>query len=201
MALPHDILHVTPDADLGEVKRAFRRLARQYHPDTAPGGAADAVRFQAVHEAYQVLSRDLGPAGATHGEPCLDSGVWSIRGIYHEGLNVVYVIRLKASALGSGRARLDLPWKKETACPCCLGAGVAAGDPERGACSRCQGRGVIENNTILSVDLTEGDVLAGEYWLPRQGHYRPATAERGDLILEIELEGSPAQDRAGTYAM
>jgi molecular chaperone DnaJ len=198
MAQPHDILHVRPGAGLGEVKRAYRRLARQYHPDTAPGGSGDAARFQAVHEAYRTLSQGLG---GSEPDPVVwegfsssraaDPGAWGIRGIYHEGLNVVYVLRLKASALSPGGVRLTLPWQKETACPRCLGAGSAAGDPDRGPCPRCQGRGVVVNNTFLAADLPERDVLAGEHRLARQGHYRPATAERGDLILEIELEFSP----------
>jgi len=49
----------------------------------------------------------------------------------------------------------------------------------------------VVTNTFLTVDLPARDVLAGEHRLARHGHYRPASAERGDLILEIEMEGSP----------
>lgn len=205
MAQPHDILHVRPGAGLEEVKSAFRRLARQYHPDTAPRGSGDAARFQAVHEAYQLLvgsrrTAGVGPAWSREStpSPAADPEAWGIRGIYNEGLNVVYVLRLKASALTPSGLHLTLPWQKETACPRCLGAGSAVGDKKRGVCTRCQGRGVVVTNTFLTVDLPARDVLAGEHRLARQGHYRPASAERGDLILEIELEFSPG-NRAPAY--
>ena len=207
MAQPHDILHVRPGAGLEEVKRAFRRLARQYHPDTAPRGSGDAVRFQAVHEAYQLLVGGLPSAGFSSvsrdgfpSSPAADPGAWGMRGIYHEGMNVVYVLRIEASALTPSGLQITLPWQKETACPRCLGAGSAAGDPSRSVCTRCQGRGVVVTNTFLTVDLPARDVLAGEHRLARHGHYRPASAERGDLILEIELEYSPGRSAAAYQA-
>lgn len=48
------ILNVSPDADTEEVKRAFRRLAQQFHPDIAGEGSRE--RFQQIRQAYQVLS-------------------------------------------------------------------------------------------------------------------------------------------------
>jgi len=52
----YDILGVGRDADEKEVKRAFRRLARQYHPDVNPGDAQAEERFKEINEAYEVLS-------------------------------------------------------------------------------------------------------------------------------------------------
>lgn len=49
----YDILGVQPSADAEEIKRAFRRLAHQHHPDKVGG---DAERFKRLNEAYQVLS-------------------------------------------------------------------------------------------------------------------------------------------------
>ncbi|MGQ9837048.1 MAG: J domain-containing protein [Cyanobacteriota bacterium] len=48
------ILNVSPDADMEEVKQAFRQLARQFHPDVAGEGSRE--RFQQIRQAYQVLS-------------------------------------------------------------------------------------------------------------------------------------------------
>ncbi len=49
------ILGLTPAATLADIKRAYRRLARQYHPDTnkEPGAAR---RFRQITEACEVLS-------------------------------------------------------------------------------------------------------------------------------------------------
>ena len=50
------ILEVSPDAKLKEIKAAFRRLARQYHPDLNPDNAEAAEKFKQISQAYDVLS-------------------------------------------------------------------------------------------------------------------------------------------------
>ena len=52
----YDILGVNRDADEKEIKRAFRRLAREVHPDVNPGDAEAEERFKEINEAYEVLS-------------------------------------------------------------------------------------------------------------------------------------------------
>src|SRR5919108_2248938 len=50
------VLGVSPDADEQTIKQAYRKLARQYHPDVNPGDQAAEERFKEVNEAYQALS-------------------------------------------------------------------------------------------------------------------------------------------------
>ncbi|MDP6194057.1 MAG: DnaJ domain-containing protein, partial [Prochlorococcaceae cyanobacterium ETNP18_MAG_1] len=50
------VLGVDRSADNDAVKRAFRKLARQYHPDVNPGDANAEAKFKEVSEAYEVLS-------------------------------------------------------------------------------------------------------------------------------------------------
>ncbi len=52
----YSILGVKKSADADEIKRAFRKLARKYHPDMNPGDKAAEARFKEVNEAYEVLS-------------------------------------------------------------------------------------------------------------------------------------------------
>lgn len=54
----YEVLGVGRDADLTAIKKAYRRLAVQFHPDKNPGDAAAESRFKEAAEAYAVLSDD-----------------------------------------------------------------------------------------------------------------------------------------------
>ena len=49
----YDLLGVTPESDITEIKAAYRKLARKYHPDVNPDGAK---KFKDISKAYDVLS-------------------------------------------------------------------------------------------------------------------------------------------------
>src|SRR2546427_12392701 len=53
------ILQVNRTASGGEIKRAFRKLARRYHPDINPGDRHAEERFKRISEAYDILSDPL----------------------------------------------------------------------------------------------------------------------------------------------
>jgi curved DNA-binding protein CbpA len=52
----YQVLGILPAATLAEVKKAYRRLARQHHPDRNSGDPAAAARFREITEAYETLS-------------------------------------------------------------------------------------------------------------------------------------------------
>jgi molecular chaperone DnaJ len=52
----YETLGVGKDASTAEIKKAYRRLARKYHPDVNPGDKAAEEKFKAVSEAHTVLS-------------------------------------------------------------------------------------------------------------------------------------------------
>ena len=52
---PYKVLGVSPDASDEEIKRAYRRLAKQYHPDRNPGDEAAAKKMQQINAAYEQI--------------------------------------------------------------------------------------------------------------------------------------------------
>lgn len=52
----YEILGVTKNASSEEIKKVYRRLARQYHPDLNPGDKAAEEKFKDIGEAYEILS-------------------------------------------------------------------------------------------------------------------------------------------------
>jgi molecular chaperone DnaJ len=54
---PYDVMGVATTASTRDIKKAFRSLAKKYHPDHNPSTAA-ADRFRGVNDAYELLSND-----------------------------------------------------------------------------------------------------------------------------------------------
>ncbi len=54
----YEVLGVGRDATDDEIKKAFRKLARKYHPDVTGGDKAAEDRFKEINEAYEVLSKE-----------------------------------------------------------------------------------------------------------------------------------------------
>jgi molecular chaperone DnaJ len=54
----YEILGLTRNASKDDIKKAYRKLAQQYHPDANKGDAAAETRFKEISEAYSILSND-----------------------------------------------------------------------------------------------------------------------------------------------
>ena len=52
----YEVLGVDKNADAGTIKKAYYKLAKQYHPDTNPGDKVAEEKFKEANEAYEVLS-------------------------------------------------------------------------------------------------------------------------------------------------
>jgi molecular chaperone DnaJ len=52
----YELLGLKKTASEAEIKKAFRKFARKYHPDVNPGDKASESKFKEISEAYEVLS-------------------------------------------------------------------------------------------------------------------------------------------------
>lgn len=52
----YDLLGVSRNASKSEIRKAFQKLARKYHPDLNPGDQVAAVRYERIYEAFEVLT-------------------------------------------------------------------------------------------------------------------------------------------------
>jgi molecular chaperone DnaJ len=159
----YELLGVARDAGADEIKRAFRRLARELHPDVSQEPDAE-QRFREVVEAYEVLSngerRELydrfGHAGLRSGgfrPSTFDFGNLSdlfsaffgddLFGVGRTGrgrgadIGARVEIDLAEAATGTTR---DVPFEVAVTCPRCSGNGAEPGS-EVSACPACGGSG------------------------------------------------------------
>src|SRR6266704_1304840 len=76
----YEILGIQRDASEADIKKAYRKLARQHHPDRNPGDKGAEARFKEIQDAYDVLSDKAkreqydrfgfaGPGGGPGGGP------------------------------------------------------------------------------------------------------------------------------------
>ncbi len=75
---PYKVLGVSPDATDDEIKQAYRRLAKKYHPDLNPGDEAAAKKMQQVNAAYEQIKNPdkAGSAGSYSGGYNPFTGQW-----------------------------------------------------------------------------------------------------------------------------
>ncbi|MEU4230773.1 molecular chaperone DnaJ [Nonomuraea sp. NPDC026600] len=165
-------LGVRRDASQEEIKKAYRRLARELHPDVNPDPTTQ-ERFKEITQAYEVLSDankrqmyDLGgdpfggaaagqgAAGFGAGFPFSDimdaffgtaGGARGPRSRARRGRNATIRVELDLSETAFGTTR-ELVVDTAVLCEVCQGAGAAAGThPD--TCDMCNGRGEISQVT------------------------------------------------------
>lgn len=174
MRNPYEVLGVPKTASAGELKKAYRKLARQYHPDRNPGDAQAEESFKDVGDAYDLLSDperrarydQLGAAG-------FGAGPGGFRDVRFENVDLSDLLGNFGSLFGRGGGRqarrrpergADLesrvhlsfedalrgiearvPVEIETACHACGGTGAEPGTAPR-PCPDCQGTGVVSDS-------------------------------------------------------
>ncbi len=100
----YETLGVSRDASAEDIKKTFRRLARETHPDANPGDEAAEARFREVAEAYEVLSDPQRRAAYDRGERLDTSGLFSSFAGIEDLLNSFFGAGFGADLGGFGRS-------------------------------------------------------------------------------------------------
>ena len=196
----YETLNLQSTATLNEVKAAFRRLVKEYHPDSSRARGGDVAKFQEINEAYHNLVNQIsgGRDEQRVSSPTAVRGqTWRFEGASEKGFDVTYTLRVSQEAANKG-LKINLPWNKEDACPRCLGFGHTLapvfGGPHlrKMVCPKCKGAGVVTDESNLQLNLTPDIIGSGEIRLQGKGRYRPSQAARGDLVVKIKV----AKERA-----
>jgi molecular chaperone DnaJ len=162
----YELLGVPRDADGQAIKKAFRRLARQLHPDVSQEPDAE-TRFREVTEAYEVLSSsETRSLYDRYGHAGLRSGGFTPSNFDMGGLGDLFATFFGDDLFGGGRggrqrgadlaAQVDIdlvdaargttvavPFEVAATCKRCAGDGVEPGTtPLR--CDRCSGTGRLQ---------------------------------------------------------
>lgn len=143
--MPDDLhlqLEIEPDASRAEIRRAFRRLARMYHPDLHPEDPGAAERFRAMSDAYRTMlteSERTATLTPTEGRPSVfqESG----RRWARNGQDVVAVAKIDlVRSMAGGPVHVTVTGP--VTCTHCQGDGY---DPDGVAvtCWDCDGTGTM----------------------------------------------------------
>jgi molecular chaperone DnaJ len=175
---PYATLGVDRKASDDDIKKAYRKLARQYHPDTNAGDKNAEERFKEVQEAYSILSdpekrRAYDSGGGVFGGGGFDPGAF--RGGFGGFGDILSDLFTGAPGRGGTRqqrpergrdletevhisfdqamegAQIPVSVPLSAPCPTCRGTGAKPGTSPS-VCSRCQGRGVeAESQGLFSI--------------------------------------------------
>lgn len=178
----YEILGVSPTASQDEVKRAYRRLARQHHPDANQGDAASEDRFKEISHAYETLSdperrrhydmfgADAGVGVGGPGPSGFGVGIDDIFDAFFGG-SPFGGTRSRSSSRPAGRdlaVEMELDFTEAifgierevelrmyVLCTACDGGGTAEGTHAE-TCSTCGGRGEVQQvrRTMLGQVVT-----------------------------------------------
>lgn len=165
----YDILGIARGASKDDIKKAYRKLAHQYHPDKKGG---DETKFKEINEAYQILSNDSKRAqydqfGRVNDGFGANRGGWdfsSFRGFEDMDVGDIFETFFGGQAGREGKKRgrdiaidIEIPFaesifgserrvliRKRAICDTCSGTGKERNSKEI-TCSQCHGAGTIRD--------------------------------------------------------
>src|SRR5881392_2135234 len=210
---PYEVLGVARDADETTIKKAFRKLARELHPDVNAHDPDAEDKFKEAAEAYEILndperratydrygheglrSGGMGPDFSSFGSitDLFDAffggmGFGAASAARHGpraggDIAMTAEITLEQAATGD---ELELTFEAIETCELCHGNGAQPGTPIE-TCSRCEGRGREVRRRTLRVDVPAGIADGQRIRLGGRGHAGEAGGPPGDLYVLIHV--------------
>ncbi len=178
----YEVLNVARNASADEIKKNYRKMAMQHHPDKNPGDKEAEERFKEAAEAYEVLSdpekrgiydrfgheglSGVGFKGFSGFDDIFSSfgdifeNIFGFNGARQQGragtrngADLRYDMTISLEDAAIGKA-IDITIEKLINCQSCRGMGTAAGTSPA-TCSRCQGRGqVTQSSGFFAISAT-----------------------------------------------
>lgn len=158
----YKLLNVQQDATNPQIRKSYRKLAKQWHPDRNQGNPDATKMFQAIAEAYEVLSdEEKRQVYDVHGKEGLKEGggggggggFGDMFGSFFGGggrggrqqqkkaPNVELNLEVTLKELYTG-AEIEVELSKQVVCTKCRGSGAKSPDHVK-KCKRCKGKGVV----------------------------------------------------------
>ncbi len=189
------VLGVSPGATSQEIRAAYRRLAKQFHPDANPDDPRAEGRFKQITAAYQVLGDSAtrrhydraGAGGEPEPAPPADeatAGTTRKRGSRHVKVRLHLTIE---EACRGGMKKVRYP--RSTVCVVCGGSGVNGQDG--GECRACSGGGVVKVEHTVKVTYPAGIRPDETLTIVGVGHADKARAAAGDLSVTVKYKPHP----------
>ncbi|MBE9057685.1 DnaJ C-terminal domain-containing protein [Sphaerospermopsis sp. LEGE 08334] len=211
----YSILGITKTATPEEIKQAFRKLARKYHPDVNPGNKQAEAKFKEVNEAYEVLSdpdkrkkydqygqywRQVGEGGFPGGAGVDMSGFdFGQYGSFNDFINDLF------GGAGPRTNRQSYSYRTSTGKPGTgfggfndfgfqdMGGGAAQDSEYTISLSFAEGFAGVQKrfslgNETIDVRIPAGAKTGTRLRVRGKGQVNPMTQQRGDLYLKVELQ-------------
>jgi DnaJ-class molecular chaperone len=205
----YTVLGVSKSASDKEIRQAYRRLAREHHPDLNPNDKAAEMRFREISEAYEVLSDKQkraqydrfghignGRPGTSYGTGFGDlfgssgfgaSGFRSSPGMEDLIDQLLQGVGRKRPGAGAARRGQDLEQPIE----------ITLAEAIRGATRRIQVAQPGEPSKTLEVTIQPGVDTGTRIRMSGQGNPGFGGAAAGDLILTVRVTPDPRFQRDG----
>ena len=193
----YETLGVTRSASSEDLKKAFRKLAMQCHPDRNPGDTKAEQRFKEINEAYDVLKDEQRRAAYDRfGHAAFENGGARGGGEFGSGFGAGSRPISCPTCHGQGRVRAQQGFfTSERTCPACHGAGRVIENP----CRQCGGQGRVHRERALAVSIPAGVEDGTRIRLAGEGEAGVRGGSAGDLYIFLTIKPHRLFHRDGTH--